>query len=114
MEKAWMVTSSARPITLPLSRALVLGAVSALLLIGYTLFRNTWPYPTGVAGVYPAVSAAWLVVGIVWVVARPAATSRAGRLLLSKKLRRGNPPRPGSCCFCRVASRPSTAAVRFR
>lgn len=55
----------------------------ALLLIGYTLFRNTWPYPTGAAGVYPAVSAAWLVVGIVWVVARPAATSRAGRLLVA-------------------------------
>ena len=39
MEKAWMVTSPARPITLPLSRALVLGAVSALLLIGYGVLR---------------------------------------------------------------------------
>jgi len=55
----------------------------ALALIGYTLFRNTWPYPTGAAGAYPAVSAAWLLAGIGWVLARPAATSRAGRLLIA-------------------------------
>ena len=55
----------------------------ALLLIGYTLFRNTWPYPTGAAGAYPALSAAWLLVGVIWVLARPAATRRAGRLLVA-------------------------------
>ncbi len=55
----------------------------ALLLIGYTLFRNTWPYPTGAAGAYPALSAAWLLIGVVWVLARPAATRRAGRLLIA-------------------------------
>jgi amino acid transporter len=55
----------------------------ALLLIGYTLFRNTWPYPTGAAGAYPALSAAWLLVGVVWVLARPAATRRAGQLLIA-------------------------------
>jgi hypothetical protein len=55
----------------------------ALLLIGYTLFRNTWPYPIGTAGAYPALSAAWLLVGVVWVLARPAATRRAGRLLIA-------------------------------
>lgn len=55
----------------------------ALLLIGYTLLRNTWPYPTGAAGAYPALSAAWLLIGVVWVLARPAATRRAGRLLIA-------------------------------
>jgi amino acid transporter len=55
----------------------------ALLLIGYTLFRNTWPYPTGAAGAYPALSAAWLLIGVMWVLARPAATRRAGRLLIA-------------------------------
>jgi hypothetical protein len=30
----------------------------ALALIGCTLFRNLWPYPTGAGGAYPAVSAA--------------------------------------------------------
>ena len=55
----------------------------ALALIGYTLFRNTWPYPTGAAATYPAVSAAWLLVGLVWVLACPGATRRAGRLLVA-------------------------------
>jgi amino acid transporter len=55
----------------------------ALLLIGYTLFRNTWPYPTGAARAYPALSALWLLVGVAWVLARPAATRRAGRLLVA-------------------------------
>ncbi|MGH3828512.1 MAG: APC family permease [Pseudonocardiaceae bacterium] len=55
----------------------------ALLLIGYTLLRNTWPYPIGAAGAYPALSAAWLLVGVVWVFARPAATRRAGRALIA-------------------------------
>jgi amino acid transporter len=55
----------------------------ALVLIAYTLFRNTWPYPTGAAATYPAVSAAWLLVGVVWVIACPAATRRAGRLLIA-------------------------------
>jgi amino acid transporter len=54
----------------------------ALLLIGYTLFRNAWPYPTGAAGAYPALSAAWLLVGVVWVLGCPAVTRRAGQLLI--------------------------------
>lgn len=55
----------------------------ALLLVGYTLFRNTWPYPTGAASVYPAISALWLLVGVAWVLTRPAATRRAGQLLIT-------------------------------
>jgi hypothetical protein len=55
----------------------------APLVIGYTLFRSTWRYPTGVARAYPALSALWLLVGVAWVFARPAATRRAGRLLLA-------------------------------
>ena len=55
--------------------------VLALGLIGYTLFRNVSPLPTGVAWWGPAVTIAWFVVGIAWVLARPAATRRAGQLL---------------------------------
>ena len=53
----------------------------ALLLLGYTLFRNVWPYPTGQGRWYPIVAIAWLVLGVAWVIARPAATRRAGELL---------------------------------
>ncbi|MCW2726252.1 MAG: Amino acid permease-associated region [Frankiales bacterium] len=53
----------------------------ALLLLGYTLFRNVWPYPSAAAAWYPALAAAWLVVAVLLVLARPAATRRAGELL---------------------------------
>ncbi len=53
----------------------------ALVVIAYTLFRNVVPYPEGPLGLYPAVAAAWIVVGVVLVAARPAAARRAGERL---------------------------------
>ena len=55
--------------------------IAGLLVLGYTLFRNIWPLPTGVAWWGPTVAIAWIVLGIGWVMARPAATRRAGELL---------------------------------
>jgi amino acid transporter len=55
--------------------------VLGIIVLGYTLFRNIWPLPTGVAWWGPAVTIAWFVVGIAFVLARPAATRRAGELL---------------------------------
>ena len=55
--------------------------VLGVIVLGYTLFRNVWPLPTGVAWWGPSVAIAWFVVGIAWVLARPAATQRAGELL---------------------------------
>jgi amino acid transporter len=57
----------------------------ALVLLAYTLFRNVVPYPEGAAGIYPAISAAWILVGVVIVLARPGASRRAGRLLTSSE-----------------------------
>jgi amino acid transporter len=57
--------------------------VLALIVLGYTLFRNVWPLPSGVAWWGPSAAAAWLVAGIAGVLARPAATRRAGALLAS-------------------------------
>jgi amino acid transporter len=56
--------------------------VVGIIVLGYTLFRNIWPLPTGVAWWGPAVSIAWFVIGIIWVLARPAATRRAGEMLM--------------------------------
>ena len=50
--------------------------------LGYTLFRNVWPLPTGVAWWGPSVAIGWLLIGIVAVLARPAATRKAGEMLL--------------------------------
>jgi amino acid transporter len=55
--------------------------VLGLIVLAYTLFRNVWPLPTGVNWWGPAVAIAWLVIGIIWVLARPAATRQAGELL---------------------------------
>ncbi|HET6258459.1 APC family permease [Pseudonocardia sp.] len=57
----------------------------ALVLIGYTLFRNVAPYPEGAAGVYPMVSAAWILLGVVAVLVRPGAARRAGRQLTANE-----------------------------
>jgi amino acid transporter len=56
--------------------------VLGIIVLGYTLFRNIWPLPTGVNWWGPAVAIAWLAVGVVWVLARPAATRQAGEMLL--------------------------------
>lgn len=42
-----------------------------LAVLGYTLIRNIWPYPTGAARAYPVVAAAWLLIGVMWVLSRP-------------------------------------------
>ena len=57
----------------------------ALLLIGYTLFRNVVPYPDGAAGLYPAVSIAWIAVGVLVVAVRPGAARRAGEQLTASE-----------------------------
>jgi amino acid transporter len=57
----------------------------ALVLIGYTLFRNVAPYPEGAAGVYPLVSAAWILVGVVAVLVLPGAARRAGQRLTANE-----------------------------
>ena len=55
--------------------------VLGIIVLGYILFRNVWPLPAGVAWRGPSVAIAWFAVGIIWVLARPAATRQAGELL---------------------------------
>ncbi len=62
-----------------------------IVVLGYTVFRNIWPLPTGVAWWGPAVALAWLVIGIVGVLIRPTATRRAGQQLLKAEGLSGTP-----------------------
>jgi amino acid transporter len=55
--------------------------VLGIIVLGYTLYRNVWPLPTGVNWWGPSVAIAWLVIGIAGVLSRPAATRRAGERL---------------------------------
>ena len=56
----------------------------ALVVIGYTLFRNVYPYPTETARWYPIIAAAWVVAGVLVTFVRYAATQRAGERLLAE------------------------------
>jgi amino acid transporter len=55
--------------------------VLGIIVLGYTLFRNIWPLPTGVAWWGPAVAIGWLAIGVIWVLARPGAMRQAGQRL---------------------------------
>jgi amino acid transporter len=70
--------------------------VLALVVIGYTLYRNVVPYPTGTAAWMPAVCAGWLLVAVAVVLARPQMTRRAGeRLTAEEGLSAAEPIRAG-------------------
>ncbi len=55
--------------------------VLGIIVLGYTLFRNIYPWPTGSAWWGPGVALAWFFVGLVYLVLRPGAAARAGKEL---------------------------------
>ena len=54
----------------------------ALVVLGYTVYRNVVPYPTGAAAAYPIVAGAWIVLGILAVALVP----RLSRFALREEL----------------------------
>ncbi|HET9896125.1 MAG TPA: APC family permease [Streptosporangiaceae bacterium] len=56
--------------------------VLAIVVLGYTLFRNVWPLPQGAGWWGPGTAIAWIVTGIILALAQPSATARAGEMLL--------------------------------
>jgi amino acid transporter len=59
--------------------------VLALVVLGYTLYRNVIPYPEGTAGWMPVVCGVWLLLGVVLVLARPQLAERVGRRLTAEE-----------------------------
>ena len=55
--------------------------VLGVIVLGYTLFRNIWPLPSGVAWWGPSVAFFWLLAGVIYALVRPRAAYRAGQLL---------------------------------
>jgi hypothetical protein len=53
--------------------------------IGYTLYRNVYPYPTGDAKWYPVVAAIWLVVAVAAVIAAPGTARKLGAALTARE-----------------------------
>jgi amino acid transporter len=57
----------------------------ALVVIGYTLLRNVYPYPTDAAAWYPIIATLWVISGILLTFVRYAATQRAGERLMAEE-----------------------------
>ncbi len=65
--------------------------VLGIIVLGYTLFRNIWPLPSGVAWWGPAATLGWLAIGVLLVLFRPGAAYRAGQLLTEAEGLSGKP-----------------------
>src|SRR5581483_3767690 len=58
---------------------------AGLVVLGYTLYRNVYPYPTGAAFWFPVVSGAWLLAAILAVIVAPGAARRLGVALAARE-----------------------------
>jgi len=67
----------------PVARGEVVIPLAGVVLIAYTLYRNVIPYPAGAAAWLPAIAAAWLLLVLLFVVARPEPSRRLGAELVT-------------------------------
>ena len=59
--------------------------VAAIIVLGYTLYRNVYPYPTGDGHWFPIVGGIWLAVAIIGVVVAPRTARRLGEKLAARE-----------------------------
>jgi amino acid transporter len=74
---------------MPVPRWQVVIPLLALVVLGYTIERNLYPYPAFDAGAafwFPVVAGIWLLVGVVAVLAAPTLAQRAGAALTAAEL----------------------------
>jgi amino acid transporter len=57
--------------------------IAAVVVLGYTLYRNVWPYPTGDQHWFPIIGLIWLAIAIVAVIALPKTARKLGEALTS-------------------------------
>jgi hypothetical protein len=66
--------------------------VAAIVVLGYTLYRNVYPYPSGDAYWFPIVGGAWLVASIIGVLVAPGTARRLGAALAAREGVAGTAP----------------------
>jgi amino acid transporter len=59
--------------------------IAGLIVLGYTLYRNVWPYPTGDAAWFPVTAGIWLVVAVIAVIAAPRTARKLGAALAARE-----------------------------
>jgi amino acid transporter len=70
---------------LPVPMWQVVIPIAAIVVLGYTLYRNVIPYPTGAGAWFPVTSGVWLAVAIVAVIAAPSTARRLGVALAARE-----------------------------
>ena len=59
--------------------------IAGLVVLGYTLYRNVWPYPTGDGRWFPVTAGVWLAVAIVAVIVAPRTARKLGAALAARE-----------------------------
>jgi amino acid transporter len=67
----------------PVALAEVIIPVAGLALLGYTIYRSVWPFPTGADRWEPILAGVWLLIGIAGVVLAPSFSRRLGEQLVT-------------------------------
>jgi len=59
--------------------------ILSLAVLGYVIYRNLVPYPTGPNAKEPVIFIAWIAVGVVYILLRPGVARRAGQMLTAEE-----------------------------
>jgi hypothetical protein len=70
---------------LPVPMWQIVVPIAALVVLGYTLYRNVSPYPKGAAAWFPVVSAVWLAVAVLAVIFAPGTARKLGAALSARE-----------------------------
>jgi amino acid transporter len=70
---------------LPVPMWQVVVPIAAIVVLGYTLYRNVIPYPTGAGAWFPVVSGAWLLVAVIAVIFAAGTARRLGLALAARE-----------------------------
>jgi len=70
---------------LPVPMWQIIVPIAGLVVLGYTLYRNVWPYPTGAAAWFPVVSGIWLAVAVIAVIFAAGTARKLGAALAARE-----------------------------
>jgi hypothetical protein len=70
---------------LPVPMWQIIVPIAGLVVLGYTLYRNVWPWPAGSAAWIPSVAGIWLVVAVIVVIFAAGTARKLGAALAARE-----------------------------
>lgn len=70
---------------LPVPMWQIIVPIAGLVVLGYTLYRNVWPWPAGSAGWIPSVAGIWLAVAVIVVIFAASTARKLGAALAARE-----------------------------